>query len=112
VPSNEYDRPSAVKPRITLVSPEVAREIWLGGISESTAHRLEQTDPSFPRRIEISPGRLAYAAEELDAYVAEKVAQRDAGHVPAAVLSGRRLGRSGTGGRPRKDPRQLSLPNE
>jgi predicted DNA-binding transcriptional regulator AlpA len=89
-----------VKPERALVLPENARTQWLGGISESTEHRLRQTDPDFPKRVEASPGRTAYVADELDSYVALKIAQRDAGATPAVVLSGRRLGKSGLGGRP------------
>jgi predicted DNA-binding transcriptional regulator AlpA len=91
---------AAVKPKRQFVLPEVARTSWLGGISKSTEQRLRQTDPDFPLRAEISPGRTGYVADELDAYVELKIAQRDAGATSSIVLSGRRLGKSGLGGRP------------
>jgi predicted DNA-binding transcriptional regulator AlpA len=102
----------AVKPQHSFVLPEDARELWLGRISESTENRLRQTDPNFPKRVEISPGRTGYISSELDAYIALKIAQRDAGMKPGIVLSGERLGRFGKGGRPpgkARDKRQLDL---
>jgi predicted DNA-binding transcriptional regulator AlpA len=89
-----------VKPERALIQRHDARMRWLGGISESTEIRLRAIDPDFPKLVEASPGRLAYVADELDAYVARKIAQRDAGMKPSIVLSGERVGRSGKGGRP------------
>lgn len=39
--------------------------------------RLEKAG-NFPKRVSIGPGRYAYVEAEIDAYLAEKVAERDA----------------------------------
>jgi predicted DNA-binding transcriptional regulator AlpA len=95
---------------LKIVLRPVARK-QLGDICAATEYRLGQTDPDFPRRVEVSPGLTGYFQHELDEYLAKKMAQRDAGHKPSIVLVGERVGRSGRGGRPRKapDPRQLDL---
>jgi predicted DNA-binding transcriptional regulator AlpA len=92
-----------------IVLRPVARAHWLGGISESTEIRLSQTDPDFPRKVVVSVGLMGYLADELDAYVEKKKQRRDAGEVPSIVLSGRRLGKSGKGGRPRGRGAQLEM---
>jgi predicted DNA-binding transcriptional regulator AlpA len=49
-----------------------------GGISRSTEQRLEATDPTWPRRIWITPGRSGYYAHEIEAWCAarERVRRR------------------------------------
>lgn len=49
------------------------------GITYSRAQlwRLER-DGKFPRRVPISPVRYAYVESEIDAYIAAKIAERDA----------------------------------
>jgi predicted DNA-binding transcriptional regulator AlpA len=98
-----------VNPPIEFVTPEDARRDHLAGASESTEDRLRKTDPTFPRRVELSAGRFFYIKAELEAWVASRIAARDRGEVPAAVLRGRELGKR-AGGRPKKpDPRQMEM---
>jgi prophage regulatory protein len=49
------------------------------GIPYSKPHmwRLEKAG-NFPRRVPIGAGRYAYVEEEIDAYIAQKIAERDA----------------------------------
>ena len=49
-----------------------------GGISKTTEQRLEATDPTWPRRIWITPGRSGYYADEIEAWCAarERVRRR------------------------------------
>jgi predicted DNA-binding transcriptional regulator AlpA len=39
------------------------------GFSRSTAFRLEKRDPTFPRRVRISPGLTAWRTDELLSYL-------------------------------------------
>jgi prophage regulatory protein len=39
--------------------------------------RLEKAD-KFPKRVPIGAGRYGYVEEEIDAYIAQKIAERDA----------------------------------
>jgi predicted DNA-binding transcriptional regulator AlpA len=89
-----------VKADLRIVLRPDARKL-LGGISSATEYRLSQVDPDFPQRVEVSPGLTGYIAEELNTFIAKKIAQRDDGHRPSIVLAGERVGRSGRGGRPR-----------
>ena len=38
--------------------------------------RLERAD-KFPKRVNIGPGRYGYVEEEIDQYIAKKIAERD-----------------------------------
>lgn len=49
--------------------PEAAAYL---GISTNTLARLSRTDPSFPRRIDISPGATGYDVEDLDRWLASR----------------------------------------
>jgi prophage regulatory protein len=40
--------------------------------------RLEKAN-KFPKRVPIGAGRYGYVEEEIDAYIAERIAERDAG---------------------------------
>ena len=51
--------------------------VRLGGLSRSTLQRQQAQDPSFPRQVEISPGRVGFPEDEADAYVALLIARRD-----------------------------------
>jgi predicted DNA-binding transcriptional regulator AlpA len=95
--SNETPTHDAKSPRILLRPPARAK---VGGISEATEIRLEQTDPDWPKRVFISPGLSGYLEHELDEFIAKKVALRDGGVVPAIAQRAAALGRSGRGGRP------------
>jgi prophage regulatory protein len=44
-------------------------------LSKTTLWRLER-DGKFPKRVRVSPGRVAWVADEIDAYLAERVADR------------------------------------
>ena len=57
---------------------EIARR--LGDASVSTAKRLEKSDPDFPRKVRISPGRVGFFGKEADSYIAarERVEQKPA----------------------------------
>lgn len=50
------------------------------GINYSRAHiyRLLKTDPDFPQPIRLGGNRIAFVEEEVDRYLADKVAARDA----------------------------------
>lgn len=54
------------------------------GISYSKPHlwRLERQGV-FPKRVPIGPGRYAYVQAEIDAYIEDLIARRDAGSVAA-----------------------------
>jgi predicted DNA-binding transcriptional regulator AlpA len=49
-----------------------------GNISRSTEQRLEATDPTWPRRVWITPGRSGYYADEIEQWCAarERVRRR------------------------------------
>ena len=49
-----------------IVSPSRIEDIC--GISRSTAFRLEKMDFDFPKRIQLSPGRSGWIADELEEY--------------------------------------------
>ncbi len=49
------------------------------GTSVSTEKRCHANDPRYPRLVNISPGRVAFVAPELDAYDALLIAARDEG---------------------------------
>ena len=44
----------------------------LGDASISTAKRLEKSDPDFPRKVKISPGRVGFFEHEADIYIAAR----------------------------------------
>jgi len=52
----------------------------LGGASVSTAKRLEKSDPDFPAKIQISPGRVGFFEHDADSYISarEPVEQKPA----------------------------------
>jgi prophage regulatory protein len=66
----------------TLISRQ---QLKTKGITYSRAHlwRLER-DCKFPRRVMLGAGKLAYVEAEVDAYIAAKIAERDAKYTPAA----------------------------
>ncbi len=41
----------------------------LMGISSSTGWRMERSDPFFPRKVEICPGRFALRADEVQIWI-------------------------------------------
>lgn len=57
-----------------LISYETVRE----SVPYSKVHlwRLEKVG-KFPKRVKVGAGRVAWVAEEVDAWVKERVAQRD-----------------------------------
>lgn len=48
------------------------------GTSVSTEKRCYTSDPLYPRLVQLSPGRVAFVASELDEYDATLIAARDA----------------------------------
>jgi predicted DNA-binding transcriptional regulator AlpA len=40
--------------------------------SLSTAKRLESDDPGFPRKVQVSPGRVGFFEDEADSYIASR----------------------------------------
>ena len=48
------------------------------GTSRSTVKRQIAADSRYPHLVQISPGRVAFVASELDAYDAMLIAERDA----------------------------------
>lgn len=46
------------------------------GISVSTLKRLEAAG-EFPARVQVSPNRIGYVLEEVERWIAERVAERD-----------------------------------
>jgi predicted DNA-binding transcriptional regulator AlpA len=95
--SNETPTHDAKSPRILL---RPAARAKVGGISEATEIRLEQSDPDWPKRVYITRGLSGYLECEIDEFIARKVALRDGGVVPAIAQRAAALGRSGKGGRP------------
>ena len=53
------------------------------GTSISTEKRQYAADPRYPRLVQISPGRKAFVADELDQYDALIIAERDQREVHA-----------------------------
>jgi predicted DNA-binding transcriptional regulator AlpA len=99
--------PSSVKPK--LIMRPAAREM-LGGISASTERHLLKADPTFPRLVQVSPGRSGYVFSELEQFVDARIARREAGVAPASVVRGRELSvalEGKRGSRPRKVPQAL-----
>ena len=47
------------------------------GFSVSTLKRLE-ADDDFPARVQVSPNRIGYVAGEVEHWIVERVAERDA----------------------------------
>ena len=47
------------------------------GTSRSTEQRRYLDDPRYPRLVQISPGRVAFVASELDDYDALLIAERE-----------------------------------
>ena len=47
------------------------------GFSVSTLKRLEAAG-EFPAKVHISPGRIGYVETEVDTFIAERIAARDA----------------------------------
>ena len=44
----------------------------LGDASVSTVKRLEKSDPDFPRKVRVSPGRVGFLEDEVDDYIAAR----------------------------------------
>jgi prophage regulatory protein len=61
------------------------RDLKAKGIGYSKSHlwRLERTG-QFPKRVPISASRYAYVESEVDAYIGNLIAARDAGQGPFA----------------------------
>ncbi len=57
------------------------------GTSVSTEKRCYANDPTYPRLVHISPGRVAFVARELDEYDAHLIAARDKDWRPRQVAS-------------------------
>lgn len=81
------------RPRIFNVN-ELRTEI---GLSQRTIWHMVSTG-SFPRPIRIGPRRVGWLASEIDAWVAERIRERD-GNDPKPIKPRRPVGR------PRKYPR-------
>ena len=47
------------------------------GFSVSTLKRLE-ADGKFPARVQVTPGRVGYVEDEVDAFISDRIAERDA----------------------------------
>ena len=56
-----------------LSRPEAATR---AGFSVSTLKRLEAAG-EFPARVQVSPNRIGYVLEEVEHWIAERVAERD-----------------------------------
>jgi predicted DNA-binding transcriptional regulator AlpA len=50
------------------------REAWRrgGNMSKTTDWRLRQSDPTYPERVQVSPGRTGYVEEEWEAWLAAR----------------------------------------
>jgi prophage regulatory protein len=58
-----------------LISPtEAAARLSL---SRTTFWRLKRKDSRLPEPIQVSPGRVAFLEEEIDAYIAARLAERE-----------------------------------
>lgn len=49
----------------------------LVGVKRSTGYRLLDSDPTFPRPVQLSPGRKGLIVAELEAWVAARAAARE-----------------------------------
>ena len=47
------------------------------GFSISTLKRLE-AEGKFPAKVQVTPGRVGYVETEVDGFIAERIAERDA----------------------------------
>jgi predicted DNA-binding transcriptional regulator AlpA len=63
------------------------REAWRrgGNMSKTTDWRLRQTDPTYPRRVQVSPGKTGYVEEEWEAWLAARPRVEPERHEPAAA---------------------------
>jgi len=68
----------SIKPRI--LSPRAVSE--LTGLSRTTIWRQGRSG-EFPRPVQVSPGRVGFLVEEVEAWIAGKRDQRDGGSGPA-----------------------------
>lgn len=48
------------------------------GLSKTSIYRLE-SQGKFPRRVSLTPSRVAWVEHEIDAYIADRIAARDGG---------------------------------
>jgi prophage regulatory protein len=55
-------------------------------LSRRQVYRLE-AEGKFPRRVQISPGRVGWLVEEIEAHVAEAIARRPARIGPTAEIA-------------------------
>ena len=62
----------------TLIPRSEARQ-RVGGISRATEHRRLKDEADWPRPVAIGPGKSGYVQSEIDAYIARKIAAREAG---------------------------------
>ena len=62
---------------ILIPRSEARRRV--GGISRATEHRRLKDEPEWPRPVAIGLGKSGYVQSEIDAYIAKKIAARDAG---------------------------------
>jgi predicted DNA-binding transcriptional regulator AlpA len=95
-PHDEHDPERGVKPILRIITPAAARE-RMGEISRSTEQRLIKSDPDWPKKIHHTRGCSGYIESELEAYIAKKLVERDAGAVSAHAERGRALGKSNKG---------------
>ena len=65
-------------PHETLIPRSEARR-RVGGISRATEHRRLKHEPDWPKPVAIGPGKSGYVQSEIDAYIAKKIAARNAG---------------------------------
>ncbi len=49
------------------------------GVGRSTGYKLIETDPTFPKPIQLSPGRKGLIVAECEEYVAQLASRRNAG---------------------------------
>jgi predicted DNA-binding transcriptional regulator AlpA len=57
--------------RLVIISRKVALK-RAGDITKSTARRLEEIDPSFPKPVVLSPRRIGYYEHEWDEWLANR----------------------------------------
>ena len=71
---SERHQPSQLLTRLVdrLLQPsEVRAQLSIGRTTESN---LRRSDPSFPQRVRVSPGRFAYRESEIQAWIAARPA--------------------------------------
>lgn len=75
-----------VQTKAVFTSPPKASA--LTGLSRTTMWRGGR-EGWFPKPVAISPGRVAYVTAELEAWIAERIKQREPGRRPELATAGR-----------------------